>query len=169
MVKRGSSLQNVFPLLQVLMAASITPPQPTLGIAHGDLRLLSHGNSFHEAPDKKLLCWCCFGSECCSWGQTLFYALRTSAWYHSVSLCGLPLTGWAIVAPRCFHFTITALTADQGRNLTNWLVRKVASYDGAILKVTDFFSKAILLPMFVYGDCMVVCSILYTCQQQVWL
>ena len=28
---------------------------------------------------------------------------------------------------------------------------------------------AILLPMFVYGDYMAVCSILYTCQQRVWL
>ena len=57
----------------------------------------------------------------------------------------------------------------QGRNLTDWLVGKVASYDGATLKVTDLFSKAILLPVFVYGDCMAVCSILYTCQQLVWL
>jgi hypothetical protein len=36
-------------------------------------------------------------------------------------------------------------------------------------KGIELFSKAILLPMFVYGDCMVVCSILYTCQQKVWL
>ena len=32
----------------------------------------------------------------------------------------------------------------------------------AMLKVTELFSKAILLSMFVYGDCMAVCSILYT-------
>ena len=31
----------------------------------------------------------------------------------SVSLCGLPLHGWAAVAPRCFHFTITTLTVDR--------------------------------------------------------
>ena len=43
----------------------------------------------------------------------------------------------------------------------------MASYDGATLKVTELFSKAILLLMFVYGDCMAVCSILYTYQQQV--
>ena len=36
------------------------------------------------------------------------------------------------------------------------LVRKVASCDGAMLKVTKLFSKAILLPMFVYRDCMAV-------------
>ena len=41
----------------------------------------------------------------------------------------------------------------------------MASYDGATLKVTEIFSKAILLPMLVYGACMAVCSILYTCQQ----
>ena len=35
----------------------------------------------------------------------------------------------------------------------------VASYDCATLKVTELFSKAILLPMFVYGDCIAVCSI----------
>ena len=43
------------------------------------------------------------------------------------------------------------------------------SYDGATLKVTELFSKAILLPMFVYGDCIAVCSILYICEQWVWL
>jgi hypothetical protein len=35
----------------------------------------------------------------------------------------------------------------------------VASYDGATLKVTELFSKVILLPMFVYRDCMAVCTI----------
>ena len=38
----------------------------------------------------------------------------------SVSLCGLPLHGWAVVAPRCFHFTITALTVDRGRAAIWW-------------------------------------------------
>ena len=36
---------------------------------------------------------------------------------HSVSLCGLPLHGWAVVAPRCFHFTITALTVDRDSSI----------------------------------------------------
>jgi hypothetical protein len=30
----------------------------------------------------------------------------------------------------------------------------VSSYDGAMLKVPELFNKAILLPMFVYGDCV---------------
>ena len=42
------------------MAVSFTPLQLTLGIVHGDLRLvcvrlLVHGNPFHEAPDEQLL------------------------------------------------------------------------------------------------------------------
>jgi hypothetical protein len=40
MVKRDSSLENAFSLLQSPMAASITPLQPTLCIEHGDLRLV---------------------------------------------------------------------------------------------------------------------------------
>ena len=68
----------------------------------------------------------------------------STCWSRSVSLCGLPLRGWVVVG-------------------------KVASYDGATLKVTELFSKAILLPIFIYGDCMAVCSIVCTCQQQVWL
>jgi hypothetical protein len=32
---------------------------------------------------------------------------------HSVSLCGLPLCGWVVVASRRFHFTISALTVDR--------------------------------------------------------
>ena len=100
------------------------------------------------------------GSECHNRRQTILRDTRFSTWgCLSVSLCGLPLHGWAIVAPICFHFTKTALTVDwgsssRGRNLMNWLVGKVAPYDGAMLKVTELFSKAILLPMFVYGDCM---------------
>ena len=42
--------------------------------------------------------------------------------------------------------------------MTNWLVGKVASYDGATLKVIELSLLAILLPMFVYGDCMAVCN-----------
>jgi hypothetical protein len=29
-------------------------------------------------------------------------------------VCGLPLCGWAVVAPKRFHFTITELTVDRG-------------------------------------------------------
>ena len=74
----------------------------------------------------------------------------------------------------CFHFTITALTVDRAAlagqkfdELTCW--KGGIIYNGATLKVTELFSKAILLPMLVYGDYMAVCSMLYTCQQWVWL
>jgi hypothetical protein len=43
----------------------------------------------------------------------------------------------------CFHVTITAPTVDPGQlYLTNLLDGKVASYDGATLKVTELYSKA---------------------------
>ena len=45
---------NVFPLLQSQMAVSFTPLQPTLGIAHGDIRLVS-GCSAMETHFMKLL------------------------------------------------------------------------------------------------------------------
>ena len=69
----------------------------------------------------------------------------------SVSLCGLPLRGWAVVDPKSFHFTITALTVERASASRAEIWRtdllKVASYDGATLKVTELFSKAILLTM----------------------
>ena len=34
----------------------------------------------------------------------------STRWSRSVSLRGLPLCGWAVVAPRCFHVTIMALS-----------------------------------------------------------
>ena len=71
--------------------------------------------------------------------RTGFYAPCASAPRRScsVSLCGLPLRGWAVVAPRHFHFMITAPTALAGQTF----VGKVASYDGAMLKVTELFCK----------------------------
>ena len=86
------------------------------------------------------------------------YPLQRS---HSVSLCGLPLRGWAVVAPRCFYFTITALTVDRAA-LTRQKFYKLTN--SATLKVTEHFSnfsKATLLPMFVYGECM-LCAQFYT-------
>jgi hypothetical protein len=43
--------ENMFPLLQSPMAASFTTFQPTLGIVHGDLRLVCDGNPFHKTPE----------------------------------------------------------------------------------------------------------------------
>ena len=40
-------------------------------------------------------------------------------------LCGLPHCGQAVVAPRCFHFTITALTVDECSSSRAKIVRKI--------------------------------------------
>ena len=135
---------------------SFTPLQPTLGIVHGDLRLVC-SCSATETHFMKLLTnsFCAdvasrgsfeHGSECCNWGQTIF--MHFSTWrFSSVSLCGLPLCGWAFVAPIHFHFTIAALTVEGGRAdilQTDLLERHSMT---AILKVTKLFSKDILLQM----------------------
>ena len=62
------------------------------------------------------------------------------------------------------HLQLTGetLAGQTFGELTYW---EGGTHDSATLKVTESFSKAILLPMFVYGNCMAVCSILYTCQQ----
>ena len=112
------------------------------------------------------------GSECCNQGQIIFTWFST--WQsRSVSLCGIPLCGWAVVAPRCFHFTITALTVDRGSSSRAEIIRTDLLERWQPMTVpcwkSKLFSKAILLPMFVYGDCMAVWSILHTGQQRVWL
>ena len=141
-----------------------------LGIAHGDIKLvcgclamethfmkLQMNSSSANVASRGCLELC---SEGCNWGQTIFTCFSAQR-SRSVSLCGLPLRGWAVVARRRFHFTITALTVDRGSssraNIMNWFVGNVASYDGATLKVIELFCKAILLPVFVYGDCMHGC------------
>ena len=115
--------ENGFPLLQSPMAASFTSLQLTLGILHGDLRLVCSCSAMETHFIKLLTNNYCtdvasrgsleLGSECCNRGQTIptHYALSTW-WSCSVSLCGLPLRGWAV--PRLFHFTVTALTVDRG-------------------------------------------------------
>ena len=148
---RTATLRNAFPLLQSPMASSFTPLQLTLGFAHIDLRLVCSSTI----------------SGSSGWTVLVLTLLPETVWnivkvatdlyalQHSVvpfcDLCGLPLRGWAVVAPRHFHFTITAQV----------LVGKVASYDGATLKVTELSSKAILLPRFVYGDFMTVLNFLH--------
>jgi hypothetical protein len=76
---------------------SFTPLQPSLGIVHGDLRLMC-GSLAMETHFMKL--------------PTNSYCADIASKYRSVSLCSLPLRGWSVVAPRPFHFTITALTVE---------------------------------------------------------
>jgi hypothetical protein len=145
----------------------------------------------HLIPKSRALIWswsplCCYNSLHSSgkeavWNSIVSVATEDRRVLHASALSGPVL--WTCVA---YHFTAEPLLSLstfllhnssthswpgqvwQGRNLMNWLVGKVASY-GATLKVPELFSKAILLPMFVYGDCMAVCSVLYTCHQRLWL
>ena len=88
------------------MAVSFTPLQQTLGIVHGDLRLVLtlHPEAVRNSAvsvaneDSRFLL------------DTRFSTQRS----RSVSLCGLRLCGWAVVAFRGFHFPITAPTVDCG-------------------------------------------------------
>jgi hypothetical protein len=131
-------------------SVSFRPLQQTLGIEHGDLRLVCSCSAMNSISRSSR--------------RTVLLLTRQSS---SVSLFGLPLHGWAFVAPRCFHLTITALTVDPGSSSRTyiWQTDLLESYGGAMLKVTELFSKAILLPMFVYGDYMTVCLIFYTCPE----
>jgi hypothetical protein len=91
-------------------------------------------------------------------GQMIFYALQHSA-VPSVEVVWPNTSRRAVVAARCFHFTITALTGDWAAlawQIFDQLVGKVASYGGATFKVTELFGKANLLPMYIL-DWMVVC------------
>lgn len=83
------------------------------------------------------------------------YVLHDSALCpRSVSSCCQPLHGWAAVALRCFHFTITALTVDLG----SWSRTEIHSlvWSGC-RSVTlscwkSLSSSRLCLPVFVYGD-----------------
>jgi hypothetical protein len=103
--------ENAFPLLQSPMAVSFTPLQPTLGIAQGVFGCSAMETHFLKLPINSSCADVAsrgsleLGRECCNRGQTIFTHQS-----RSVSLCGLPLHSWSVVAPRCFHFTITALT-----------------------------------------------------------
>jgi hypothetical protein len=106
--------ENAFPLIHSPMAARFTPLQPTLGIAHGDLRLvcscLAMETHFMKLPTNSSCAGCFqrqFGTLCCNRGHSAIGG-------PVLSLCGLPLHGWSVVAPRRFFFTITALPVDRG-------------------------------------------------------
>jgi hypothetical protein len=81
------------------MVASFTPLKPTVGLVRGFLAMETH---FMKLPMNS---YCAevasrgsleLGSECCNRGQMI-----------------LELNHLAIVAPRRFHFTITALTVNR--------------------------------------------------------
>ena len=107
----------------------LTPLQTKLSIAHGDLRLvcvcLAMETHFMKLPTNRSCANVAsrgnleLGSECCNRRQAIFtcYMLFSTLQSRSVSLCGLPLRSWAVVDPRNFHFTITALAVDRGSSI----------------------------------------------------
>jgi len=116
----------------------------------------------------------------CNRRQTIFplYLLQHSSLgisrSHSVSLSGFPLRGWATFVSRRFHFTITALTVDRRSSCKSkiwrtdlwecWRPMTVPRWKSLSSSVWPF-----LLPMFINGDCISVCFVLYNCQQWVRL
>ena len=191
MVKRDYFIppENAFPLLQ-----SFTPLQSTI---RQGVRLLGHfmklpTNSFCADAVRNSV-------EGCNQGQSIFicYPLQhltvlfcELVWlptsvvplaylaYHfstrqscSVRLCGLPLHGRPVVTPRSFHFTITALTVDRGSSSRAEILQTdlLESWRPMTVLCWKSLSSSVKSSMFVYGDCMAVCSISYTCKQRVWL
>ena len=130
------------------MVVNFTPLQPMLGIVHGDLRLVcgcsGHGNYFMKLP--------------------------TNSYCADAASRGTLELGWVLQLRTDYLYVLHASAYGWPENkfnkLTCW---KGCIDDGTTLKVTELFSKAILLPMLVYGGCMAVCSILYTCQEWMWL
>ena len=116
MVKRNSSLQrNHFHRSSVQWRWALHHSSRCLALHMVILGLCAvslHGNPFQEAPDEQFLCWV-LQPRTDIFLRALCFSPRQS---RSVSLCGLTLRSWAVVTPRSFHFTITALTADRGRS-----------------------------------------------------
>ena len=85
--------ENTFPLLQSPMATSFTPLQPTLGIAHADLRLvcdcLAMETHFMKLPTNRS-CADVASSGSLELGSECFNRFSTQL-SHSVNLCGPPL------------------------------------------------------------------------------
>ena len=81
---------------------------------------VSNGGELYTTPanawhgDLRLVCGCS-GMEIASRGSLLVsVATEDTRQSHSVSLCDLPLCVCAVVAPRRYHFTMTALTVYRG-------------------------------------------------------
>ena len=154
------------------MAASFTPLQPTLDSVHGD----AAARPWITIPwsSKRTVIVLTLLPEAV-WNSVVSVATEVR---HVFTRFSTPVL-WACVAYHftaeplllldVSHFTITALRVDWGSS-AGQKFDKLTCWKGGILwqKVTELFSRAIQLPMFVYGDCMAACSILYTCQQLVW-
>jgi hypothetical protein len=90
--------------------------------------------------------------ECCNRGHTVFKHFSTR-WSHSASLCDLPLRCRAVVAPRRFHFTITALRVDRGSFssaelwrtdlLERWHLMTVPCWKSLVLLKSSFYCQCL--------------------------
>lgn len=63
----------------------------------------------------------------------------STRWLCSVSLHGLLLHGWIVVAPRCF-IIIALILIDWGRCFTNWLVVTVESCDRTMFQIMELLT-----------------------------
>lgn len=84
-------------------------------------------HALHHFNRHLVLCTVRWGFVSCkvfSWPKVCVLMLLPQAIWNSVARDGThddvythrPLQGWAVVAPRCFHFTIIALIVDWGRS-----------------------------------------------------
>ena len=130
------------------LAVCFTPLQSMPGPVHSDLRLVCTclAMETHDAPNAQSLCWYCYqrqtaGSDATKDMWFLRAILFRTQQPCSVSICGLPHQGCTAVAPRCFHFTIIAVTVDQDRYSTAEISQtdlwtQMASYGSAMF--TEF-------------------------------
>ena len=88
----------------------------------------------------------------------------------------VPLLGNGGVHSNGFHLHTTRSWYEPTHQLfLHLFYAELTCWKGGILLTVSRWKslsssvRPILLPMFVYGDCMAVCLILYTCQQWVWL
>ena len=155
MVKCDSSFQEkAFPLLQSPMVVSFTPLHPTLGIAHGDFRLLYSCSSMETHFMKFPMNSFCaavasrgnleLGSECCNRASTLGgHILWVSVAYHFMTEPVLLLD----------VSTITALTVDWGSSswaeiwwtdlLTRWRPMMVSHWKSLSSSVSPFYCQCL--------------------------
>ena len=85
----------------------------------------------------------------------------------SVILCGLPLHGWAVFAPRRFHFTINSSSWTeicQTDLLERWHPMTVSRWKSMSSSESPFYCQCLSVEI-----AWLCARFLYNCQQWVWL
>lgn len=155
-----------------LVVTCFTPRQPTLGIAHGNLR---PENPFHEAPEAQFLWWCHFQKQFERLSEHAteirLFPCTLALGGPTLNLPGLPLNGWALVIPSCIYFIIISLTLDRRKIYQIRKFRKLSCGEHLLtvpqLKSLRFSVRPILITMFAYGDQLYV-SACYGCGWNTW-